>query len=345
MSPARRSPVESELRYPAWFSAFLADRSVRKPSPHTIKAYRQDFAAIATLLADGPQFVAQLAPDAITKEAMRGAFATYADTHEAASIRRCWSNWNTLCDFLYTGELITGNPMPLIGRPKVAKTLPKGLGAEAVSALLTVIELDRGSRRRSDWAERDRAIVLVAVLTGLRADELVRADVGNIRSTVEGGVIHVRGKGNKDRRIPLEPALIYELEAYLESRMARFPGGGAKRRATKSGLAAWPATAPLFVGSDGERITRGALQYRVLRAFKKAGLNSQRAPGALVHGFRHTFATELANGNVSVYALMKLLGHESMVTSQRYVDGAGTENRAAAARNSLYSLIEPSPKE
>jgi integrase/recombinase XerC len=77
----------------------------------------------------------------------------------------------------------------------------------------------------------------------------------------------------------------------------------------------------------------------VLRAFKKAGLDSQRAAGVLVHGFRHTFATELANGNVSVYALMKLLGHESMVTSQRYVDGAGTQNRAAAAQNPLYGLI------
>jgi integrase len=72
---------------------------------------------------------------------------------------------------------------------------------------------------------------------------------------------------------------------------------------------------------------RGTLQYRVLRAFNKAGLNSQRAAGVLVHGLRHTFATELANGNVSVYALMKLLGHESIVTSQRYVDGR--ERRAA----------------
>jgi integrase/recombinase XerC len=63
-----------------------------------------------------------------------------------------------------------------------------------------------------------------------------------------------------------------------------------------------------------------------------------------VHGFRHTFATELTNGNVSVYALMKLLGHESMVTSQRYVDGAGTQNRAAAAQNPLYGLIERSGK-
>lgn len=53
-----------------------------------------------------------------------------------------------------------------------------------------------------------------------------------------------------------------------------------------------------------------------------------------------TFATELANGNVSVYALMKLLGHESMATSQRYVDGAGTQNRAAAAQNPLYGLLK-----
>jgi site-specific recombinase XerC len=121
-----------------------------------------------------------------------------------------------LCDFLYAGELITGNPMPLIGRPKVAKALPKGLGAETIAELLRVIDEDCGSGRRSDWAERDRAIVLTAVLAGLRADELVRADVGHIRPTDGGGVIHLHGKGNKDRRIPVERALIHELEAYLD---------------------------------------------------------------------------------------------------------------------------------
>ena len=54
-------------------------------------------------------------------------------------------SWNTLCDFLYTGELITANPMPLIGGPKVAKTLPRGLGAETVPEPLIVIDLGRGS--------------------------------------------------------------------------------------------------------------------------------------------------------------------------------------------------------
>lgn len=125
-----------------------------------------------------------------------------------------------MCDFLYTGELIAANPMPLIGRPKVAKTLPKGLGAETVSELLAVIDLDRCSGRRSEWAERDRAILLTAVPAGLRAVELIGAEVGDIRPTDEGGVIYVHGKGNKDRCIPVEQALIHELEAYLDS-----PGG------------------------------------------------------------------------------------------------------------------------
>ena len=343
MSAPRSHSNGENVDIPQWFAEFLADRTIRKLSPHTTKAYRQDFILIATLLAGEPAAVGRLKPEALTGDAMRGAFAAYAGSHEAASIRRCWSTWNTLCGFLYTCELIAANPMPLIGRPKVAKTLPKGLGSDTVASLLEVIASDRESSRRSDWAERDRAVLLTAVLAGLRADELVRTDVGDIRITDGGGVIHVRGKGNKDRRIPVERPLIDAIEAYLDSRTIRFPGSG-KRQRGAGGLAAWPATTAPFVGSNGERITRGTLQYRVLRAFKKAGLNGERARGALVHGFRHTFATELANENVSVYTLMKLLGHESMVTSQRYVDGAGGENRAAAAQNPLYALVKPEAK-
>jgi site-specific recombinase XerD len=328
-----------EPGFPQWFSVFLADRAVRKPSQHTAKAYRQDFAAIAELLAGDRARIAELTPAAITREAVGSAFGAYADNHEAASIRRCWSTWNTLCTFLYTSELLGSNPMPLIGRPKVAKSLPKGLGAETVSGLLAAINADSGSQRRSDWPERDAALVLTVVLAGLRAEELLRANVGDIRITTEGGgVIHVRGKGNKDRRIPVEDGLIAVVECYLDSRAVRFPAD-TKRQGQSVGIEAWPVTAALFVGSDGDRITRGVLQYRVLRAFKKAGFNNQRASGALIHALRHTYATELANCDVSVYALMKLLGHESMATSQRYVDGAGAENRAAAARNPLYGLL------
>lgn len=339
---SRRSDDDAPLLepgFPQWFSAFLADRAVRKPSPHTAKAYRQDFVAIAELLAGDRARIGELTPAAISKEAMGAAFAAYADTHEAASIRRCWSTWNTLCAFLYTDELVQANPMPLIGRPKVPKSLPKGLGAETVSGVLAAIDAPAAATRKTDWPERDRAIVLTALLAGLRAQELRDANVADLRVTHDGGaVLHVRGKGNKDRRIPVEEALIKVLECYLDSRAVRFPAD-TKRRGPSSGIGAWPTTAALFVGSDGHRITRGVLQYRVLRAFKKAGLNSQRARGALIHALRHEFATQLANSDVSVYALMKLLGHESMATSQRYVDGAGAENRAAAARNPLYDLL------
>ncbi|SUE32749.1 site-specific recombinase XerD [Mycolicibacterium gilvum] len=97
--------------------------------------------------------------------------------------------------------------------------------------------------------------------------------------------------------------LVDILERYLTSRTLRFPAT-TKRRSPGTGLAAWPANAPLFVGADGERISRGTLQYRVLRAFRRAGIDAGRARGAaLVHGLRHTFATELANSEVSVYTL------------------------------------------
>jgi integrase/recombinase XerC len=277
----------------------------------------------------------------ITKDSMRQAFAAYARDHEAASIRRCWSTWNVLCTFLYTGEQLAANPMQLVGRPKLAKPLPKALPRTAVAALLASVTDDRDSQRRTDWAERDLALILTGLLAGLRAEELLRADVDDIRTTDDGAaVIHVKGKGGKERAVPIEVELLSVIEAYLGSRAIRFPGM-AKRNTDAAGspLSHWPARSALFVGRDGERITRGILQSRVKRAFKHAGPDAQPVAGALVHGLRHTYATELASSDVSVYTLMKLLGHESMTTSQRYVSAAGAETRSAAARNPIYGMI------
>jgi integrase/recombinase XerC len=325
--------------FPGWFSEFLNDRQTRKPSAHTMKAYRQDFVAIATLMTDGDP--ARLTVADITKGAMRAAFATFAQEHEAASIRRCWSTWNVLCTFLYTGEVLAANPMQLVGSPKLAKALPKALPRSAVEALLKAVAKDQDSSRRTDWAERDLAIILTALLAGLRADELCQLDVGDIRTTDDGAaLIRVKGKGGKERTVPVEGELLSVIDIYLESRATQFPDA-LKRKAATPGpaLSRWPVRAPLFVGRDGERITRGTLQSRIKRAFKRAGPDTQPVPGALVHGLRHTYATELASSDVSVYTLMKLLGHESMTTSQRYVTAAGSETRSAAARNPLYAMV------
>jgi integrase/recombinase XerC len=321
---------------PAWFTDFLIDRATRKPSTHTMKAYRQDFTAVADLLTAGRLGDITLAD--ITKGRMRAAFAAFASAHEPASIRRCWSTWNVLCEFLYTAELIEANPMAFVGRPRPDKTLPRSLPRPAVGALLEAVDRDRTSQRRTDWPERDLALILTGLLAGLRADELRRADVGDIRTTSGGGaVIHVRGKGSKDRTVPIEADLLDVVAEYLDSRALRFPLTA--KSSTLEGLSRWPAGAPLFVGRDGERITRGTIQSRVRRAFRRAGPDAQPVRGALVHGLRHTYATELANSDVSVYTLMKLLGHESMATSQRYVTAAAGETRAAAARNPLYGVI------
>ncbi len=191
---------------------------------------------------------------------------------------------------------------------------------------------------RTDWLERDRALIITGLLAGLRADEMLRANIGDLRRTDDGAVILVRGKGDKDRRIPVEAVLVDVLQHYLDSRKTRFPNS-TRRSSPTGGLAGWPAHAPLFVGGDGQRITRGTLQYRVLRAFRHADIDSTRAKGALLHGLRHTFATELANADVSVYVLMNLLGHESMTTSQRYISAAGTDTREAAAKSGLYEIV------
>lgn len=338
-----RPPSDPDDARPDWFRAFLTDRASRKPSPHTLQAYRHDFDAIAELVAGGRTPIASLPPDAITNDAVRQAFASFAGTHEAASIRRCWSTWNTLCDYLFTVDLLAANPMPLVGRPKIDKALPKSLPPPAARALLNAVDAPRASSRSTDWPERDRAIILTALLTGLRAAEMRGANVGDLRQgDTGGGVLRVRGKGNKERTVPIERALIDVLAAYLSSRAARFPAT-TRQRPGDGQFGRWAASAALFVGPDGQRITRGVLQYRVLRAFKLAGPDAQRTRGALVHALRHTYATELANTEITVYTLMKLLGHESLATSQRYVSAAGAETRTAAARNPLYSLAEIHP--
>ncbi|WP_428338669.1 site-specific integrase [Mycobacterium sp.] len=273
--------------FPEWFTAFLRDRQTRKPSAHTMKAYRQDFIAIASLIADGDPAGLNIVD--ITRDSMRAAFAAYAHDHEAAFIQRCWSTWNVLCTFLYTGEQLAANPMQLVGRPKLAKSLPKALPRTAVEALLEFVAQDYGSKRQTDWVQIDLAIILTALLAGLRAEELRGANVSDIRTTDDGAaVIYVKGKGGKERSVPIEAELLAVIQTYLESRAIRFPQAEKHRMTAGSGLARWSARSPLFVGRDGERITQGTLQSRIKRAFKRAGPDAQPVPGALVHELRHT---------------------------------------------------------
>lgn len=149
-------------------------------------------------------------------------------------------------------------------------------------------------------------------------------NIADIRRTAYGAIPHVRGKGNKGRRIPIEPPLINILEAYLTTRRARFPTS-TRRRSPRKGL-------------PGGRRTHHCSWEQRASASSAAPCNialsvPSREPESTANvyaepscsGLRHIFATELAQSDVSVYALMSLLGHESMSTSQRYVTAAGVE--------------------
>jgi site-specific recombinase XerD len=340
-SRARSGNDSEPCQRPDWFAAFLADRESAKPSPHTVRAYCQDFDRLAALIrADrGGDNGGELELADITTNNVRGGFARYARHHKPASIRRCWSTWNALCTFLFREDLIPTNPMSRVRRPKADAMTPKSLSRDTVEAVLAAIAADSESDNPRVWVERDQAMVLTCLLAGLRTEELVQTNVGDVQRTSRGTFIHVRGKNRKERNVPIENPLVEIIERYLDSRGRRFPRRARRSSSPAGGLDGWPSAAPLFVGVDGERISRETLQYRVLRAFKRAGDNGRRPPGALLHAFRHTFATELANADVNVYTLRDLLGHESIATSQRYVEAAGAETRAAAAKNPLYEML------
>jgi integrase/recombinase XerC len=318
---------------PAWFEAFLADRGTRKPSAHTMKAYRQYFDAIATLIVGDEEPVAGMPLSAISTDQLRTGFAGYTENHEAASIRRCWSTWNVLCTYLFTADLIPANPMPQVGRPKSTQTHRKALQHNVVSELVAATEND-DQQRRSDWSERDRAIILTALLAGLRSEELINSNIGDLRRTAEGAVIHVRGKGSKDRRIPIETALVDVIDQYLDSRQYRLPPNAAPP------LGDWP---------PGHRKHRCSSTQGVsaLRAgpCSTASCAPSRKPASTANEPTGRWCTGCVTRSPPsspiprlAYALMNLLGHQSMSTSQRYVTAAGAENRQAAAQNPLYAI-------
>ncbi len=140
-------------------------------------------------------------------------------------------------------------------------------------------------------------------------------------------VIGVRGKGNEERTVPLEPEVEAILTEYLESRLRRFPGRLSVR-------------APLFVANSGKPLAKGGLQYLIEQLYREAGIRSSVPAGALVHALRHTFATSLARNGATGVELQRLLGHESLATTQRYVDATAREVRAAARSNEAYATLE-----
>jgi site-specific recombinase XerD len=316
------------MTFPDAAEEYFAARRVKKDSPHTTAAYRRDLAAIAAIVADSSgTAVGDLPVDQFTARALRDAFGTFADAHARASIGRCWSTWNQFLNFLVGEGELAGNPMAAVSRPREVKRAPKPLVGEQTPETLLRSAAAARANARDPWPERDVAILATLLVTGIRSSELLSLQYGSLSGRAGEQRLHVIGKGDKPRSVPVEDSLVALIDAYLAARKARFPSW---RRTPRSAL---------FVDLRGEPLRRGGLRYLVEMAMRQAGVGDQRHRGALVHAMRHTFATRLAEDGAAATEIMKLLGHASLSTSQLYIDATAVERRLSASANRTYGVV------
>jgi integrase/recombinase XerD len=308
---------------------FFVARKPLKGSPHTEAAYRADLAGVsahvAALLGTG---AGEMRLGQLDAKVLRRAFASYSEGRAASSIARAWAAWDQFFGFLVAEDAVVGNPMAAVAKPKVPRREPKALQGEGTPERLLESLATGGHKGAGAWPERDLAFVATALLTGLRLSEMLGLDVGSLDGREGERRLRVTGKGSKVRFVPVEAPLEAVVASYLSTRKARFP-------TEKTG----PAS-PLFVDRHGERLQRGGAQYLVKQAYRVAGVDARVPKGALVHALRHTMATRLAEDGASASEIQHLLGHESLATSQLYIDSTANEQRAAARANRTYGALE-----
>jgi integrase/recombinase XerD len=198
-------------------------------------------------------------------------------------------------------EYQINNPTIDIAQFKTARKLPKALSVEEVSRLI-----DTTNSPADPQSLRDRALLEILYGTGARVAELVGIDVSDISKDVfdseEITILKLRGKGSKERLVPLGKFALEALDNYLvRIRPALLAKNSQGERA-------------LFLNSRGTRLTRQSAWTTVLKAAKASGLEGRVSP----HVFRHSYATHLLDGGADIRVVQELLGHASVTTTQIY---------------------------
>jgi len=188
--------------------------------------------------------------------------------------------------------LVDHDPLVDVRLPRVRPALPDTLEEDEVERLLAAPDL------ATDLGVRDRAMLEVLYGAGLRVSELVglTSDAVNLRQ----GVVRVRGKGDKDRLVPLGEEAVSWLERYL--------------RTARGALMADITRPALFPGRDDRCLTRQAFWYRIKAHARVAGIDRPLSP----HTLRHAFATHLLNHGANLRVVQLLLGHSDLSTTQIY---------------------------
>ena len=328
LAPRRRVGIDSPVADAV--DAWLTNLGAAKPAAATLTGYRRDLEGIAGRLAvlEDVGDPADLTVRRIDRQALLAAFASWASDHAAASVRRAHSAWSSFFDFLVAEGVLEGNPMAAIPKPKTPSSLPRSIRApDAVTRLLRVAG-EADPRARNPWPARDLALIATFCVTGIREAEAAGLSLGSLAGEAGARRMEVRGKGNKVRPVPIDPALDQVLDLYLRERAARFPREELDHPST-----------PLFVDVRGRRLTVDQIRYLVEKLYVRAGIRAQVPAGALVHALRHTFATSALETGADVVELQELLGHASLETTRRYLSATAQGLRHVIAAHPSQAAL------
>jgi integrase/recombinase XerD len=261
---------------------------------NSIAAYRRDLTKFAIFLGNRP--LADVVPETITEfeTTLREAKLS------VASINRVDSTLRSFFKHLQQ-EYGYADPTLEISPKKSARRLPK-----ALTIVQIVSMIDAALRDGQPITVRDQAMLELLYSSGARVSELIGINLNDL-STIEtdDGIItslKLRGKGSKERIVPLGSFAAKALENYL---VRIRPDLAAKSSKT---------TSALFLNSRGSRISRQSAWQMVLDAAEAAGVTEHVSP----HVFRHSYATHLLDGGADIRVVQELLGHASVTTTQIY---------------------------
>lgn len=289
--PAVRLSARPEV---AAFLEHLAKE--RQVSPNTVKAYRRDLEAFTDFL--GRQLDESWRFADVDRLALRGFLGELERRGLARrSMARALSAIRALYRFLQTHQGLERSPVRAARTPRAARKLPGYLDRERTELLFQGAELRAAEPEGA--GRRDLAILELFYSSGLRLSELTGLNLTDL--DLLSDQVKVRGKGRKERLVPLGSRASRALRGYLQQRedAVRAVRGGDRQA--------------VFVGPGGKRLTPRTVQRVVHRAFDSIG-----AEGLKTHSLRHTFATHLLDAGADLRAVQELLGHASLSTTQIY---------------------------
>jgi len=286
--------------------AYLRHISIERGlSGHTVAAYRRDLAGyVQWLIARGIGDSSEVTTALVTEFAAERASAEPMPA--ASSLARLQSSVRGLHRFLAREGIENDDPTGRLRPPKAARRLPKALTIDQVERLLDASGPAASTLQDAATAIaagdlvglRDRALLELLYATGARVSEVVQLDVDDL---AHGDVVRVRGKGSKERIIPVGSYARSALDAYLTRARPEFSRRGR-------------ATPRLFLGARGAPLSRQSAWLVIQHAAERAQLTAHVSP----HTLRHSFATHLLQGGADVRVVQELLGHASVATTQIY---------------------------